>query len=71
MITTVKLDGRNYLAWSQSARMFIESRKAAWSIPLNHEIKQEKEPRELVQLVAQVRLMINSTSKLIGLKTTF
>lgn len=27
MITTVKLDGRNYLAWSQSARMFIGSRR--------------------------------------------
>ena len=40
--------------------------KSAWSIPLNHEIKQEKEPRELVQLVAQVRLMIHSTSELIG-----
>lgn len=32
MITTVKLDGRNYLAWSQSARMFIGSRRKCWYI---------------------------------------
>lgn len=32
MITTVKLDGRKYLAWSQPARMFIGSRRKSWYI---------------------------------------